>query len=489
MSSLAFSFNRVGVATALSLALSGFCVEACGSGAAPGTESGSSSSSSTTEGPTASASAALTSCQALDLAARGHSTYIIKLDGSVWGWGFNGAPYFPLGHDSLDTVTPLYAIVVSPAPLGVQQATRIAAGPNGACALLADSTVSCWGQQLGTTSWGSATPVRDASGTLTGAIGIAYGDAHACAWKADGTAWCWGSDALGQLGDGNIGSTTDVAVQMNGVTDVAQIAAAGSTTCVLRKTGEVDCVGSNSQGQLGQGSAGNTNDGETQLAPAVLAPNVESLTGGGHGTFCAVERASGGSPAATFCWGINRYGVATITDEQPATSPLPVATAAPGARYQGDANACSVTPAGAVTCWGANGYAQVSTSSALAVFAETAQSTGSVAKVAIGAEHLCALTSTTLTCWGNNVDGELGRGTAVAGKFAAADVLAPAKLSCPAKWQCGSVSDVCGQNLDCGSCDDWSRCTAQHTCVSNLHCGAGMINCMDHCQRKGTLCW
>jgi alpha-tubulin suppressor-like RCC1 family protein len=486
MSSLSYaSMNRFGLAAALSLAATGLCVAACGSAASsPG------DGVREAEGPTASTSAALTSCQALDVAARGHTTYVVKLDGSVWGWGFNGAPYYPLGHDSLDTTLPLDGIVTAPAALGVTNAKQIAAGPSGACALLGDTTVSCWGQQLGGGSWGTPTPVHDAAGTLTGAVGIAYGDAHACAWKADGTAWCWGSDALGQLGDGNIGSTSDVAVQMTGVTDVAQIAAAGSTTCVLRRTGEVDCVGSNSQGQLGQGSAGNSNDGETQLSPAALPANVTSLVGGGHGTFCAVERADDAGTATTLCWGINRYGVATIGDEQPATSPTLVPTAAGTVRAQGDSNACEVSPAGVVSCWGANGYGQVSlSSSSLDILARTPSGVASAGKVVVGAQHVCALTSTTLTCWGNDVDGELGNGLAQAQGFAPVNItIVPSGVSCPATWQCGTVSDTCGHHMDCGGCGDFERCTPQHKCVSTLRCNGG-INCGDHCQPRGTKCW
>src|SRR4051794_32465995 len=84
------------------------------------------------EPPAASTTEALatTSCQALDVATKkdatqfGATTYAIKTNGEVWGWGANQAPYFPLGHSSIDSTTPLGTTVKSPVSLGIPGARQ-----------------------------------------------------------------------------------------------------------------------------------------------------------------------------------------------------------------------------------------------------------------------------------------------------------------------------------------------------------------------------
>src|SRR5205807_541556 len=86
----------------------------------------------------------------------------------------------------------------------------IATGEFHTCALVADGTVRCWGRdnfgQLGdgATTDQSSTPVR-VSG-LTNAVAIAASGSHTCALLADDTARCWGDNSLGQLGNGTTNS-------------------------------------------------------------------------------------------------------------------------------------------------------------------------------------------------------------------------------------------------------------------------------------------
>ena len=82
----------------------------------------------------------------------------------------------------------------------------LAVGDGFGCALLGDGGgVACWGKndhgQLGnggSSDAAAAVPVVDDHGVRIGGItAIAAGAAHACALKADQTVLCWGDDSAG----------------------------------------------------------------------------------------------------------------------------------------------------------------------------------------------------------------------------------------------------------------------------------------------------
>ncbi len=109
--------------------------------------------------------------------------------------------------------------VTSEPPIGapaLATATAVSAGHAHSCALLADTTVNCWGRnmqgQLGDeTTAGHWMPV--AVSGLTGVTAISAGYGHSCALLADTTLGCWGDNGNGQLGDGTgLQSLTPVVV-------------------------------------------------------------------------------------------------------------------------------------------------------------------------------------------------------------------------------------------------------------------------------------
>ena len=123
-----------------------------------------------------------------------------------------------------------------------------------ACAVLADGTVRCWGNneygQLGT----GARPGRSCRSTVLGigsAVAVAAGGVHTCALLADGAVACWGFS--GAIGDGSFSSRL-APVPVDGIDDGVALAAGSSHTCVLRAGGGIACWGSNEAGQLGDGT-------------------------------------------------------------------------------------------------------------------------------------------------------------------------------------------------------------------------------------------
>ncbi|HXI55433.1 MAG TPA: PxKF domain-containing protein [Polyangia bacterium] len=127
---------------------------------------------------------------------------------------------------------------------------------------------------------------------LSDAISIAAGEFHTCVVRATGTVVCWGRGESGQLGDGNMTSST-VPVTVSGVSDAVTVAGDWGQTCAVRRTGETVCWGvtgtAADHGNLGRG------DSAPVSVPGLT--DVLQITAGETHT-CAL-RATGG----VLCWG------------------------------------------------------------------------------------------------------------------------------------------------------------------------------------------
>ena len=130
-----------------------------------------------------------------------------------------------------------------------------------ACALTGLGAVLCWGFNFdGQVGDGTEENIRivptQVFGLEDGVDAVSVGGGfrgHACALLADGTLRCWGDNDVGQVGDG----TTDdriapvVVPELEGVT---YIAAGDTQMCAMTGALEIFCWGGNSAGQLGDGS-------------------------------------------------------------------------------------------------------------------------------------------------------------------------------------------------------------------------------------------
>ncbi len=214
-----------------------------------------------------------------------------------WGSDFygqvgNGAPRLSMAH-------------VPTAVSGDHTFVKISSGGEGsgehACALDVDGDAYCWGSNM-SGELGNGAPNQFHLSPIASAVGhtfteIAVGGLHTCALGPGGNAYCWGQDdgtvGYEQLGDGPGAMDQSVPVAVSGGHVFTSLTAGGYHTCGITTGDDAYCWGSNSNGQLGDGSV-------THRAAPVMV-------GGGHkwrtlgASFfhtCGVTTAG-----AAYCWG------------------------------------------------------------------------------------------------------------------------------------------------------------------------------------------
>lgn len=175
--------------------------------------------------------------------------------------------------------------------------------------------------QVATSPLTAATAVQDMitpTGTPNDVVAISAGTAHAVALRADGTLMTWGSNTYGQLGNG----TTTLAPYyaeptLPGGKIAATIHAAGNHTIVRATDGTLVGWGSNLNGVLAGAPSGNVLS-PTNIATGYTFSQVDTS---GHHATAAVATAVGITTAGTvMAWGSNQFGQLGRTDRPAASS-------------------------------------------------------------------------------------------------------------------------------------------------------------------------
>jgi hypothetical protein len=250
-------------------------------------------------------------------------------------------------------------------------------------------------------------------GSITAAIAI--GSDFTCGLTGQGAVKCWGLNSSGQIGNGTItangaASTTKSPSDVIGLGGgLQQIATGGSTACAVTSTGGVKCWGSNTYGQIGQGTTS-----LPKTAPVDVVSLGAPVSRIALGTWHACALTTGG---AVKCWGRNNDGQLGNGSTQDSAAPVAVTGLSSGvvAIAAGGLATCAITNAGAVKCWGSNSSGTTGSGSAAVRITVptnvTGLSSGAVA-IGVGSLHACALlTGGGIKCWGYNAQGQLGDGT------------------------------------------------------------------------------
>ena len=343
-------------------------------------------------------------------------------------WGSNNAGQTGGGIQNDDKTLTLRGTATKPLSVG-ETATAIAAGSSHTCAILADKSVKCWGDNRGGQTSRGTPLTQDEKATH-----ISAGSSHTCAILTDKSVKCWGSNGSGQIGGGS--QNNDNTLTLSGTTgsplsqgeEATHIAAGGgeyssssSHTCAILADRSVKCWGSNWDGQTGGGSQ--NNDNTLTLSGAAGSPlsQGEEAThiAAGKNHTCAIL-----ADKSVKCWGSNNEGQTgrgiPLTQDEKATH-----IAAGGEEYS-SSHTCAILSDKSVKCWGYNWSGQIGGGTQNAHYNDrtlsgtegTPLSTGETAiDIAAGSRHTCAiLADRSVKCWGSNFSGQTGDGDPLSDK-------------------------------------------------------------------------
>jgi alpha-tubulin suppressor-like RCC1 family protein len=324
----------------------------------------------------------------------------------------------------------------------------VSGGGTVSCALIADGTVYCWGQnmlgQVGVAPAGDDTctffpgggasidePCRWHPTRVQGlppASGVWAGAQLACATEADGGAvWCWGRNATGGLGHDPSGdprcsdlnevdgATTTTSLpcsstprRVDGISDVVELAVGTDAVCARTKAGSVSCWGGGDNGERGDGEGGvrttpgpvvglPANDPITQIAAPTFVPATCAVSASGH----------------AWCWGSGLV----IESGGPTASPVTGGTAGPLTGLveirPAEGFICARQSAGIVICWGLDDSGYLGRGQCNDGVLNEDTVIGLPKNVALDSRwsHACALDDGGIVrCWGFGENGAVGVG-------------------------------------------------------------------------------
>ena len=275
------------------------------------------------------------------------------------------------------------------------------------------STTQSW-------AWGSNSSGRLGDGTdtsrsspvsvvggFTNWIQISAGGSHTAAVRANGQAWCWGSNSSGQLGDGTTTTRSSPVSVVGGFTDWVQISAGGNHTTAIRANGQAWAWGYNTYGRLGDGTT------SVRSSPvSVVGGITDWVQISAASRHTAAIRANG----QAWAWGNNpsgQLGDGTTSDR---SSPVSVVGGITDWAQisAGEFHTAAIRANGQAWAWGDNGNGRLGDNTTTNRSSPVSVVGGFTDWVQISTRggHTAAIRSNGQAwCWGANSVGQLGDGT------------------------------------------------------------------------------
>lgn len=364
-------------------------------------------------------------------------TCAVMADGAGYCWGNDNSGELGNGSESGNQYTP--SQVDTSTISGNKAFVQISGGGSHTCAVTADGLAYCWGLDSagrvgdgGAAGSSFASPVAvDMSPIAADAafVQVSAGLAHSCGTTSDGAAYCWGSDSNSALGNGLVLTSDQPSPSPVDVTSIAgstafvEVYALRLHTCGLTTDGVAHCWGSDSNGQLGNGSTATEDQESPSQVDDSTMPRYASIVDITAGEAHACARTPEGE---AYCWGSDsssELGNGSTTGNQDSPSPVDLTPVTGESAWRpvaaGSGCTCAASGAGVAYCWGRDGDAQLGNGDVLTAnqespsLVDTAPVAGSSMPIglAIGRWHACALMADGVPyCWGRDDFAQLGNG-------------------------------------------------------------------------------
>ena len=238
-----------------------------------------------------------------------HHAVAVKTDGSLWTWGTttwtNSNSFGQLGDGT--AIDRQYPVKI------MEDVIAVSAGMNHSMAVRSDGSLWAWGQNsLGELGDGTVMDRHSPVKIKDDVVSVSVGESHTMAIRSDGSLWAWGDNWHGQLGDGTSansgtlisiidantnprplvrvpyrigtlrdqsdhGTIVDRLAPIKIMEDVVAVSASGfllslgegaAHTLAVRTDGTLWAWGSNSSGQLGDGTT------ESRLYPIMIHDGI-----------------------------------------------------------------------------------------------------------------------------------------------------------------------------------------------------------------------
>jgi alpha-tubulin suppressor-like RCC1 family protein len=248
------------------------------------------------------------------------SAFAVDTSGRVWAWGDNGGGEFCLGNQSRYT---------TPVSLPFTHVSTLAGAAGHATYDAGGTLYSCGDDQYGELGDGSmhtsTTPVKVVGLAGQRVTSLVASFAETGALLSDGAYYDWGYNVAGQLGDGNIGKSSDLPVRVPLPGPVKQVAQGGSVigngqTLVLLSDDSLYAWGNGAYYQLGDGTKANE-DRPVKIIPPAGVTYRTVATGGN--TSYAIS-----TTGKVYAWGGGVVGQVGDGKSGPAKHPVEVGSRA-----------------------------------------------------------------------------------------------------------------------------------------------------------------
>ena len=167
-------------------------------------------------------------------------------------------------------------------------------------AITEDGSLYMWGYnaygQIGNgTTVSQTTPTK----ILSNVKSISLSSLHSAAITEDGSLYMWGYNSYGQVGNGK---SENQVRPVKILSDVVSVAVGHAHSAAITKDGSLYMWGANGDGKIGNGTLGNVDTENNQLTPVKVLSNVISVS---LGTYHSAAITKDGS---LYMWGSNSYG-------------------------------------------------------------------------------------------------------------------------------------------------------------------------------------